>query len=70
MTALKKTPDLIAQIFAAPLRAGGVIHAMTKQSRALLRAADKKHTTGADLAAMRTAQAKRERRALKRLNQQ
>lgn len=61
-----KTPtktNLVSRIYGAALQRGGVINAMSKASRRLLKRDASKQTTEADLEALRAAQAKRDRRA-------
>lgn len=64
---MKKTPSLIAQLFAAPLKMpSGVRNAVNTYSRRLLNDAEKKNTTPADLARIKAAQEKRDRKNARR----
>jgi hypothetical protein len=61
--ALQKAPDNFRRLYVAAVVRGGEINVMSTASRRLLKAAEKRKTTEADLERMRLAQAKRDRRA-------
>jgi hypothetical protein len=57
--------DLFSRLYVAASLRGGTINTMGAASRRVLKEAEKRHTTEADLERMRKAQAKRDRKAAK-----